>query len=49
MATSFRNTDGSIVTVVMNATDQPVNYQLYIGGVMTDLVIPARAMQSLVL
>lgn len=49
MATSFQNTDGSIVTVVMNSTDQPVNYQLYVGDVMTDLTIPARAMQSLVL
>jgi glucosylceramidase len=47
-STSFRNEDGSIVTVVMNQSDAPVTYQLIVGSVSAKLTIPARAIQSLI-
>ena len=44
--TSFRNDDGSIVTVAMNQSDTPVKYRLIVGTKSTELSIPARAMQT---
>ncbi len=44
--TSFRNEDGSIVTVVMNASGAPVKYRLIAGTKSAELSIPARAMQT---
>mmetsp|Transcript_63320 Transcript_63320/g.137782 ORF Transcript_63320/g.137782 Transcript_63320/m.137782 type:complete len:451 (-) Transcript_63320:165-1517(-) len=49
LSTSFRNQDGSIVTVVMNPTDCEVSYRLYLDTQIVDAKIPAHAMQTLVL
>ena len=48
-ATAFANPDGSLATVVMNATDQPVNYRYFVGGDEARVAIPAHAIQTLVL
>ncbi|MBT8260624.1 MAG: glycosyl hydrolase [Bacteroidia bacterium] len=48
-STSFINEDGKIVTVVMNSTDDELEYKLYIGANMAIPVkIPARSMQSVI-
>ena len=47
-ATTFRNEDGSMVTVIMNRTDEPLDYKFYVADQMVESSIPARAMQSLV-
>jgi glucosylceramidase len=46
--TSFRNDDGSIVTVAMNQSDTPVKYRLILGTKSAELSIPSRAMQTAV-
>jgi len=48
LSTSFLNEDGKMVTIVMNHTDKPINYKLYVNEVAAELKIPARAMQTLV-
>ena len=48
-STSFLNEDGKMVTVVMNSTDQEMDYNLYVGANMAVPVkIPARAMQTII-
>jgi glucosylceramidase len=47
-STSFQNPDGKIVTVVMNKTDEKVDYKLIVEGKETTLSILPHAMQSLV-
>ena len=47
-STTFRNEDGSMVTVVMNASDVPVTYRLIVASQTATLTIPAHAMQSLI-
>jgi len=47
LTTAFQNTDGSLVTVVMNQSDEEVAYRYYVCDQAAELVIPARAMQSL--
>ncbi|MBT8258189.1 MAG: glycoside hydrolase family 30 protein [Flavobacteriaceae bacterium] len=48
-STSFQNEDGKIVTVVMNSTDEAMEYKLYVGANMAIPVkIPARAIQSII-
>ena len=47
LATSFINPDGSRVSVIMNKTDDPIQYDLNVGEARLALVIPARAMQSI--
>jgi glucosylceramidase len=46
--TAFENTDGRLAVVVMNATDQPVAYRLFVGPDEAALTIPAHAIQTLV-
>jgi glucosylceramidase len=46
--TSFANPDGSLATVVMNATDQPVSYRFFAGRDEARVAIPAHAIQTLV-
>ena len=46
--TSFANADGSLATVVMNATDQPVDYRFFVGHDEARVAIPAHAIQTLV-
>lgn len=48
LATSFLNENGKMATVVMNETEAPIVYKLFVGDNMTELEIPARAMQTLV-
>ncbi|MCU4155545.1 glycoside hydrolase family 30 protein [Carboxylicivirga sp. A043] len=47
-STSFLNTDGSMVTVVMNSTEDPINYKVIIGEQQTELEIPAHGIHTLV-
>jgi len=47
-STSFLNEDGKMVTVVMNRTDEPIDYKLYIGMEAVLETIQAHAMQTLV-
>jgi len=47
-STSFLNKDGSLITVVMNKTDQSIRYKLVIGEVETTVIIQPHAMQTLV-
>ena len=48
LSTSFRNEDGQIATVVMNKTDEPEKYTLYIDGFEATIDIPAHAIQTLI-
>lgn len=47
-STSFLNTDGTLITVVMNDTEQLINYKLIIGEHETAIEIPAHSIQTLV-
>jgi glucosylceramidase len=48
LATTFLNEDGSMVTVVMNPTDEALEYQLHVGDqAISDRILP-HAMQTLV-
>ena len=46
--TAFANPDGSVATVVMNATDKPMDYRLFLGKDEAGVAIPAHAIQTLV-
>ena len=46
-STSFQNPNGSMVTVVMNQTNAPINYTLIIEEQEVRTFIPAHAMQTL--
>jgi glucosylceramidase len=48
LATSFINTDNQIATVVMNETDEAINYHFLADMQQVTLTIPARSMQTLV-
>ncbi len=48
LSTSFLNEDGTMATVVMNHTDEPVTYKLYIGAKAVEVEILGHAMQTLV-
>ncbi|HAP36258.1 MAG TPA: glycosyl hydrolase [Bacteroidetes bacterium] len=47
-STSFVNTNGSMVTVVMNQSDTLVTYRLIVGSRSAQQTIPARGIQTLV-
>ncbi|KQB38325.1 glycoside hydrolase family 30 protein [Flavobacterium aquidurense] len=47
LSTSFKNTDGKIVTVVMNASDKEVVYTIKKNTLTKTITIPAHAMQTL--
>jgi glucosylceramidase len=47
-STSFLNSNGQMVTVVMNNTEEPITYQLQALGRQVRVRIPARAIQTLV-
>jgi glucosylceramidase len=47
LSTSFMNEDGSLITVVMNQSDEPIDYRLYVGASQAIAIsIPAHAMQT---
>jgi glucosylceramidase len=48
-ATSFINTDGKLVAVIMNPTDNKIHFKLYVGGHFIKLSIPPRAMQTVLM
>ncbi|HMN49019.1 MAG TPA: glycoside hydrolase family 30 protein [Ignavibacteriaceae bacterium] len=48
LSTSFINTDGKIVTVVMNQSDLEIKYKLYVGSNVAEVVILPHAIQSLI-
>jgi glucosylceramidase len=48
MSTSFVNTDGKYVTVVMNKGDEQVYYSYIVDNQKIEVLIPAHAMQTLV-
>jgi glucosylceramidase len=48
LSTSFLNEDGKMVTVVMNHTDEAIDYQLYVGNEAVSANLPAHAIQTLV-
>ncbi|HMI06298.1 MAG TPA: glycoside hydrolase family 30 protein [Flavobacterium sp.] len=48
LSTSFLNTDGKMVTVIMNQSDEKVTYSLIIDSSKATVVIPAHAIQTLV-
>jgi glucosylceramidase len=48
LSTSFLNQDGTMATVVMNMTDKPVTYKLYVGGQAIEEVIMAHGIQTVV-
>lgn len=47
-STTFRNPDGEMVTVVMNDTDNDIDYSLYVNLQLVKLGIPARAIQTVI-
>ncbi|MGA1226216.1 MAG: glycoside hydrolase family 30 protein [Tamlana sp.] len=47
-STSFQNSDGQIVTVVMNKTDNIIDYNLIVGDSEISLQIEPRAIQSVI-
>jgi len=47
-ATAFRNADGTLAVVVMNRSDAPQRYRLFIDRKEVAVEIPARAIQTVV-
>jgi glucosylceramidase len=47
-ATALRNADGRLAVVVMNRSDQPVRYRLFVDRREVAVEIPARAIQTVV-
>jgi glucosylceramidase len=48
LSVSFLNSDGKMATVVMNQSSKTVTYKLYAGSFMTEVLIPAHAIQTIV-
>jgi len=48
-ATAFKNTDNSIVVVTLNESDKDENYMLTIEGKTSNISIPKRSIQSIIL
>ncbi len=48
LSASFLNPDGEMATVVMNQTDGPILYYLYVDTQRTQIEIPAHAIQTIV-
>lgn len=48
LSTSFLNTDGKMVTVVMNQSDAELKYNLFVNNKKASVTIPAHAIQTLV-
>jgi glucosylceramidase len=47
-ATAFRNADGSLAVVVMNRSDEPQRYRLFVDRKEVSVEIPARGIQTVV-
>ena len=48
LASSFINPDGSVATVILNKTDEPISFNFYVGDQEAEWSIPARAIQTVV-
>jgi glucosylceramidase len=48
LSTSFVNTNGKMVTIVMNQSENTINYNLIVGTEKSVITIPGHAIQSLV-
>lgn len=48
LSTSFVNTNGEMVTIVMNQSENTINYNLIVGTEKSVITIPAHAIQTLV-
>lgn len=48
LSTTFKNPDGSLVTIVMNSTTDTIKYNLIVDKEKTIVEIPAHAIQTLV-
>lgn len=48
LSTSFLNEDGTMATIVLNLTNKPVTYKLYVGSNAIEEVIRAHSIQTLV-
>ena len=48
LSTSFANTNGKLVTVVMNQSENTITYNLIVGAEKSVIAIPAHAIQTLV-
>ncbi len=48
LGTSFVNTNGKMVTIVMNQSENTINYNLIVGTEKSVITIPAHAIQTLV-
>jgi len=48
-ATSFKNTDGSIVVVALNDSDTAIDYMLTVDGKTAQLNLPEHSIQSIIL
>jgi len=42
------NQDGSVATIVMNETDQDIDYNIYIGMNGFEQLIPSHSIQTIV-
>jgi len=47
-STSFINANGEVITVIMNATDKNIDYNLYVHNSKAQFTIPAHGIQTLV-
>jgi len=47
-ATAFRNEDGRLAVVVMNATDRAITYRVFVDRLEATVAIPAHGIQTLV-
>ena len=48
MSTAFVNPDGKVSVVVMNRTDKPISYFLWLDGQAAEVESLAHSMQTLV-
>jgi glucosylceramidase len=48
LSTTFKNVDGSIITVVMNSSSVKIKYNLIVDNEKAIVEIPAHAIQTLV-
>jgi glucosylceramidase len=48
-ATAFLNTDGTVVAVVLNRSEQPFEFLLRIGGLQAATDVPARGIKTFLL
>ena len=47
-STTFKNENGTIVTVVMNPNDEKITYKLIVGDIESTIEIEPRAIQTLI-